>query len=54
MPKVYCFGIPSKVREDILERRRSGESLDELSEEYQFLTKQELNDIIEQIDQVDD
>lgn len=49
--RFYSFGVEKEVVEDILERRRNGQSLDEIAEEYAYLTKREINAIIAQIEQ---
>ena len=49
--RFYSFGVEKEVVEDILERRRNGQSLDEIAEEYAHLTKREINAIIAQIEQ---
>jgi len=50
----YSYGIEvigKEVIEDILERRRNGESLDEIADEYPYLTKSKIISIIASIEQ---
>ena len=42
--------VQENVCTDILERRLNGASLDELVEEFGYLTKSEINDIIADVD----
>lgn len=50
--RFYSYGVIKKeIMEDILERRRNGESLDEIADEYTFLTRTQINNIIAKIEQ---
>lgn len=52
MVKSYMESItPESVRNDILERRLAGESLDELVEEFAYLSETEINNIIADLEQ---
>ncbi len=50
--RFYSYGVIKKeIVEDILERRRNGEYLDELVDEFSFLTRTQINNIIAKIEQ---
>lgn len=49
--RFYSFGIAKEVADDIRERRKNGQSLEEIAEEYSYLTKNEINAIIASVEQ---